>query len=103
MGKRALPDNVLLWLSLPLLPALIGAWIGILVRVFVGVGARCRVEAVAHALAVCAPTDPVVGGNGPLQPFGKVVGAPVPAEDPGEETFLEHQSEQFRLGEGEAA
>jgi len=78
-------DNVLLRLSLPLLPALIGAGIGILVRVFVGVGARRRVEAVGHALTVSAPPDPVIPDlHGHIIPLFEVVRSTFPAKEVGE-------------------
>ena len=72
-------------LCLPLLPALIGARVGVLISVLVGVSTRCRVEAIAHVLTVCAPPHPV----GPklhwyLQPLVKVLCATIPSKDIGE-------------------
>ena len=77
-----------LGVGLPLLPALIGSRVGVLVSVLVGICARCRVEAGAHALAVSAPFHPVVHGNGLLQPLAEVLWSPVPAEDIREENSI---------------
>jgi len=66
-------DNVLLRLSLPLPPALVGARVGVLISELVGVGARRRVESVAHPLTVCAPPDPVGPElDGHVQPLVEV-------------------------------
>jgi len=66
-------DNVLLRLSLPLPPALIGARVGVLISEFVWVGTRRRVEAVAHHLTIRAPPDPVGPElDGHVQPLVEV-------------------------------
>ena len=83
MDKFYLLNNVLLWLCLPLLPpALIGARIGVLVCVLVGVCTRSRVETIAHPLTVSAPPDPV----GPelywdIQPLVEIFWSTIPAKE----------------------
>ena len=74
-----------MWLGLRLPlppPALVRARVGVLVGVLVGVGARRRVEAVAHALAVRAPPHPVGPQlHGHVVPLVEVLVAAVPPED----------------------
>ena len=81
--KKNLPDNILrLSLCLPLLPALIGARVGVLISVLVGVSTRCRVEAIAHVLTVCAPPHPVGPElHGHIQPLIEVLWSTIPAKD----------------------
>ena len=81
--KNALPDNVLR-LSLPLPPALIRSWVGVLVSEFVRVSAGCRVEAVAHALTVSAPLHTIcTQGNRDRVPLLEVITSTIPAKDTG--------------------
>ena len=76
----------MLWLCLPLLPpALIGARIGVLVCVLVGVSTRSRVEAIAHPLTVSAPPNPVVSElHGDIQPLVEILWSTIPTKDIGE-------------------
>merc|ERR1719322_1630169 len=71
-----------LWLRLPLPPpALVRARVGVLVGVLVRVGARRRVEAVAHALPVRPPPHPVGPQlHGHVVPLVEVLVAAVPPE-----------------------
>ena len=70
-------------ISLSLLPpALIGARIGVLICVLVGVSTRSRVEAIAHPLTVSAPPDPVVPElHGDIQPLVEILWSTIPTKD----------------------
>ena len=73
----------MLWLCLSLLPpALIGARIGVLVCVLVGVSTRSRVEAIAHPLTVSVPPNPVVSElHGDIQPLVEILWSTIPTKD----------------------
>ena len=83
MNDFSLLNNVLLRLCLPLLPpALIGARIGVLVCVLVGVSTRRRVETIAHPLTISAPPHPVGSElHGYIEPLVKVLIATIPSKD----------------------
>merc|ERR1712039_915466 len=83
-GRRMCRGSHILRLSfcLSLLSALIGARVGVLVSILVGVGTRCRVEAIAHILTVRAPPDPVIPElHGHFIPLGEVVWSAFPAKE----------------------